>query len=308
MKPNTLTFVFSFLWLFACNLQANDDLILELPITLLSGETITLSQYKNDKPIYLKFWATWCQPCMAEMPHLQQSYEQFGDKIQFIAINLDVNDDAEAVETVKQTFGLTMPIAVDASGALSQAVDLVGTPFHVLIDRDGDIVHTGHEASGELDKKLTLLSAAAPADLPNITLSSESSNPITLIGDSKETTALLFVATWCDDYFETSRPAMSQNCIQAQQTVNMLSQRFSDINWIGIISRLWTGDAEMAAYQEKYNVPYPLQIDSTNDAFFGYGIKDFPTLLLIKEGKEVLRVDNFENAAALSTKLQSYIE
>ena len=290
----------------ACTPKADEQALLNLPITLQSGETITLKKYTNDKPIYLKFWATWCQPCMAEMPHLQQSFEKFGDKIQYIAINLDVNDNANAIEKIKQQFELTMPIAVDTSGSLSQAVNLVGTPFHVLIDRDGDIVHTGHEASNELDKKLALLTATTPAELPKITLGSDSNEPITLIGNTETTTALFFVATWCDDYFETTRPIMSQNCIDGQQEANALSQSFPEFNWTGVVSRLWTGEAEMLAYQEKYSIPYPLQIDNTNEGFFGYGVKYFPTLLLIKEGREVLRISEFGSPAKLASTLRSY--
>ncbi len=93
-------------------LEVNQTM-LDLPITLLSGQTVKLSQYKGKKPVYLKFWATWCQPCRKEMPHLQHTFEKYGDKIQVIAINLGVNDDLESVKAIQKEFGLSVPITID---------------------------------------------------------------------------------------------------------------------------------------------------------------------------------------------------
>ena len=272
-----------------------DQEILALPITTLTGETISLGQYKNDRPVYLKFWATWCQPCRRQMPHFQHTQEKYGKKIKIIAINLGINDSIKLVKETKNEFGLTMPIAIDTSGKLAQAFNLVGTPYHVLIDKNGAIVHKGFKASKELDKKIQLLTAKKPSDLPDISVPSDSNTPIEIKSNAHKITALFFTATWCDWYLKDSRPAMSKNCIAAQHIINTLYQKFPEYNWVGITSRLWTGEKELNKYKKKYNIIHPIAIDTSNDAFFTYKVKKFPTLILIKNGKELTRIVEFDN-------------
>ena len=54
---------------------------------LTTGKVMNLSDLR-DKPVYLNFWATWCPPCVRELPHIQAKYEQYKDKIHFLAISL----------------------------------------------------------------------------------------------------------------------------------------------------------------------------------------------------------------------------
>ena len=60
------------------------DKLLNSPLHLISGETITLAQHRGNRPVYLKFWATWCQPCRKEMPHFEHIQKQYGDSIEII--------------------------------------------------------------------------------------------------------------------------------------------------------------------------------------------------------------------------------
>lgn len=267
---------------------------LDLPITLLSGQTVKLSQYKGNRPVYLKFWATWCQPCRKEMPHLQHTFAKYGDKVQVIAINLGVNDDLKAVEAIKKEFGLTMPITIDKSGQLAQDFNLIGTPYHVLLDKNANIVHKGNEATKELDEKIKLLAEGKPITLTEAPAAAVAGTPIVMDKNAEKTTALFFVSTWCDWYLKESRPAVSKNCVDAQNQVNKLHQQFPQVNWLGVVSRLWTGEKELAEYKQKFKVSYPSSIDDTNEMFFNYGVKDFPTLIVINKGKEVFRTNHVD--------------
>lgn len=58
-----------------------------------SDRTLTLSQYEG-KPVVLNFWATWCPPCIEEMPSLVQLQERLNGKVTVIAVSLDVDDNA----------------------------------------------------------------------------------------------------------------------------------------------------------------------------------------------------------------------
>src|SRR5512142_3059718 len=57
-----------------------------------SDRTLTLSQYKG-KPVLLNFWATWCAPCVEEMPSLVRLQQKMQGKVTVIAVRVDVDDD-----------------------------------------------------------------------------------------------------------------------------------------------------------------------------------------------------------------------
>lgn len=274
---------------------------LNLPITLLSGQTVTLGQYKGNKPVYLKFWATWCQSCLKQMPHLQHTQKKYGNKVQIIAVNIGVNDDLQSVEATKKKFGLTMPVTIDKSGELAKAFNLIGTPYHVLLDAQGNIAYAGYEETTGLNKHIKLIAAGkavtmAPQPEAGVVA------PVNLNSIAEKPTALFFVATWCDWYLKDSHPDVSQNCVTAQRQVNKLYEQYPQINWVGVASRLWTGAPELAEYKKKFNVQHPLTIDSTNNVTFDYGVKNYPTLILLKRGKEVFRTQHI-NPKELSAKL-----
>ena len=129
-----------------------------IDISSLDGKTLNIDSYREGKALYLKFWATWCIPCLKQMPHLQNSYEKYSDKIKFLAINVDINDNIEDIKAVVRRNNLTMPVVIDKSGDLTSAVGLTGTPLHVLLDPNGKIIFKGHDASSELDSALLNLS------------------------------------------------------------------------------------------------------------------------------------------------------
>src|SRR5262245_47887446 len=59
-------------------------------LTLLDGRRVALAEL--GKPAYLKFWATWCEPCRNQMPHLEAAYGRYGDRVATFAVDLGLND------------------------------------------------------------------------------------------------------------------------------------------------------------------------------------------------------------------------
>lgn len=277
--------------------------LLTMPMTLTTGEVVTLEQYQGKKPVYLKFWATWCKPCIEQMPHFEQISQLHGDDLAVIAINLGINDNLAAVQKVQEEFNLSMPMVIDTQGDLAQAFRLLGTPYHLLFDKQINLVHLGHKADSVLDNKIALISATKELDLLADTAITETEEPLDLDLDDSKTQAFLFTATWCDWYFKDTRPTASQQCIAAQNSVNNLTEQFNEFVWQGIISRLWTGPTELANYTQKYQVKHPIAIDVSNSMFHQYGIKEFPSLVVVKNGVVILKTSDFSNPKSLAKQL-----
>lgn len=283
-----------------------DESVLQAPIKVHNAEAVKLNDLVGKRPIYLKFWASWCVPCREQMPHLENVYQDYRDVLEVISVNIWINETEDALSATRNEFGLTVPIAIDKDGVLAQAFNFFGTPYHILIDHHGDIVHSGHRADSELDRKIELLAAGRNADLAAIALTPAGSKTLDIVNTSEGVSVLFFTATWCDWYLEDSRPLMSNACIQAQQNMNQIHKLLPDITLLGVASRLWTGEKDLQEYVEKYEVAHPFKIDETNSPFLALEITTFPTMVVMNNGKEVLRtsdLDSVNDVAAMIRRL-----
>jgi len=127
----------------------NGDTPPDFTLTSLDGKNITLSELRGKK-VVLNFWATWCPPCKAEMPHMQNYYEQHAkkDNVEIIAVNLtseerDVTADAkvDSVMTFRDSFDLTFPILLDQDpkNSIGIAYQILTIPTTYFIDSNGYI-------------------------------------------------------------------------------------------------------------------------------------------------------------------------
>lgn len=271
--------------------------LLNIPFPLISGKSISLSEFEGKKPVYIKFWATWCQPCLKEMAHFEHTYKSFGKYIEVIGVNLGVNDDLEAVKKTMKAHGLTMPMAIDKSGDLAQAFRFIGTPYHLLFDRNMNLLHRGHKANKSLDNKIALLSQKKAVNLLDSNAFLEDEEALNIDVNDGKLHALFFTATWCDWYLKESRPEHAENCISAQKFVNKAFDKYPNISWHGVASRLWTGEKDLLDYKKKYSIQHPIELDKSNQLFHKYTVKDYPTFLLIKEDIVIARITNFSDSS-----------
>lgn len=103
-------------------------------------------------PLILNFWATWCEPCLVEMPYLQSIYEQYRSRgLRLVAVNL--GEVRATVAAWVQQNRLTFDIAFDPNGAIATAYRLRGQPSTFVIAPTGDITHIfyGPVVGGQLE-------------------------------------------------------------------------------------------------------------------------------------------------------------
>ena len=60
-----------------------------------SGKTMRLSDLKG-KPVFINFWATWCPPCVGELPHIEKKYVEYKDRMHFVILSVDDNEQEPA--------------------------------------------------------------------------------------------------------------------------------------------------------------------------------------------------------------------
>jgi thiol-disulfide isomerase/thioredoxin len=120
------------------------------PFALGDGGETTLAAFRG-RVVLLNFWATWCAPCVREMPSLDRLQAKLGDEgLEVVA----VSEDFAGLEQVRPFFERlqleNLAIYLDSDGALAKALGIAGLPTTLLIDREGRIVG-GLEGPAEWD-------------------------------------------------------------------------------------------------------------------------------------------------------------
>lgn len=133
-------------------------------LTDAAGSTVPLSDFRG-KLVVLNLWATWCGPCLREMPSLERLQSRFGDRAVVLAISED-RGGSKAVEPFIAKLGLkAVKIYVDPNSEVGRTFDVQGLPTSFVIDRDGKVLGRV-EGAAEWDspKLLGVLDPLLPAD------------------------------------------------------------------------------------------------------------------------------------------------
>jgi thiol-disulfide isomerase/thioredoxin len=120
----------------------------------LDGKSIDLGQYIGSKPLFLEFWATWCESCEALLPRVRAAQAAYGDKVEFIGVNITVNQTPEQVRRYIETHKPPFRTLYDDDGASTRAFQVPATSYVVIVDRLGKIVYTGSGGTQKFDDTL----------------------------------------------------------------------------------------------------------------------------------------------------------
>lgn len=124
------------------------DLAPDFTLQSLDGQSISLADYRGEKPVVLDFWASWCPNCRRDMPKLNTWYQEHGDEVEVIGINLQ--ESVSAAQGYVDQAGIVFPIVMDPTGQASRAYGVRYTNYHVLINKDGSVAKL---VPGDVSKK-----------------------------------------------------------------------------------------------------------------------------------------------------------
>lgn len=126
----------------------------QFTLQTLDGKTASLGDYRG-QAVMVNFWATWCPPCRAEMPDMEQVYqEKKQDGFSVLAVN--IQEARDPIAQFVNKFGLTFPILMDVSGEVTQRYGIYGLPSSYFIDPEGKIaeVNVGPLSKAAISRKV----------------------------------------------------------------------------------------------------------------------------------------------------------
>jgi len=134
----------------------------------LDGQRVALDDLLGRGPILIDFWATWCKPCIKELPHLDDLYQKFRERgFQLVAISEDSPRSLSKVKSFVAGNRYEFLVLLDENSTVQRKFNFRALPYTVLLDRDGHMVHSrmGYRPGDErvLEEKLLALLEAQEA-------------------------------------------------------------------------------------------------------------------------------------------------
>lgn len=105
---------------------------------LVDGKEVHVSDYRGKNPVWLNFWASWCGPCKAEMPDMQQLYDLNKAK-GLVILGFDVREDQKTVNDFVTSRAFNWTFLLQPTGETASRYYVSGIPTHIFIGKDGVI-------------------------------------------------------------------------------------------------------------------------------------------------------------------------
>ncbi len=120
----------------------------------LDGKAVDLGQYIGKKPVFLEFWATWCELCEELLPRVRAAKAAYGDRVEFLGVNVTVNQSRERVRQYLEKHQPPFRTLYDEEGTSTRAYEAPATSYVVIVDRSGKVAYTGSGGTQEFDAVL----------------------------------------------------------------------------------------------------------------------------------------------------------
>ncbi len=115
----------------------------------LSGKNLKLSELAGNV-VLINFWASWCGPCLQEMPLLNKIHNKY-EPLGFTVLGVNVEQNSDKARAFLAERGVDFPVLLDTKNQVSQLYDVVAMPTTVMVDRDGNMrfLHKGYKSGDE---------------------------------------------------------------------------------------------------------------------------------------------------------------
>lgn len=114
----------------------------DFELDTLDGGSFRLSEHLGSSVVLIDFWATYCDPCLAAMPHLNELYQEHKQRgLVVVGVSIDGPESVAQVRSTVQKLGVEFPVALDDdSSVVAKYNPKLSAPFSVLIGRDGSVI------------------------------------------------------------------------------------------------------------------------------------------------------------------------
>ncbi|OHD54355.1 MAG: hypothetical protein A2Y33_03745 [Spirochaetes bacterium GWF1_51_8] len=276
-----------------------------------TGKKVALKDYKG-KVVVLNFWATWCGPCVSEIPDLVKLYN--ANKNQLVVIGASVDNSADEAKKFAKNNKMTYPVIWATAQMQKDYGGISSIPTTFFINKNGEIVDkiVGAVSLAEFEKKVKPLLKETPAvvtpDQPEPPASDGAYNfsgvdvttgkavKLSDYNKKKVVVVVNFWATWCG-------PCVNE----IPGFVNLQNKYKGKVQFIGISL---DDDAAVAKkFVKKQGIQYPIMMSKPEiESAYG-GIPSIPTTFFIGENGKILdKVVGSLDEAALEAKLKKYMK
>ncbi len=127
----------------------------DFELTMIDGTKVRLSDFKG-RPVWINFWASWCPPCRAENPDIQDLYNAHKDADGLVLLAPAIGEGRDSVAGYMQRADLQYPVGTDSDTQIAANYRVLGIPTHIFVDRDGIIreIRVGAISKKTMEKKL----------------------------------------------------------------------------------------------------------------------------------------------------------
>lgn len=123
-----------------------EEYVEQASFTDLEGDTVNISEFKGEV-VLIDFWETWCKPCLASFPTMQELLEEYPEDFTVLAVTPGFTDSPDDARTFKKEHDYDFHYLYDSQG-LHQQLGVQGIPYKVFVDAEGEFIQRSMGSHG----------------------------------------------------------------------------------------------------------------------------------------------------------------